>query len=615
MYLTRVQPGTTEDYTNTIDVVATWVISDGWVNAVDTTKILVARDYDLALVKTVSWNDTVFSRGDIITYVITVRNQWDIDANNIQVTDYIPTWFTLEDSAWSLNGSRATRTISSIPAGSSQTVNIQLRVGNNVTGSVINWAEISSDDGDDIDSTPDSNNNNDCHGGLGRDSVDPTSDDRTNADLDGNVWGNDRQTVEPGERAVFRIRVTNTGTDDLNNIVLTDDIAPNCAGSITLPNTFPNTWSNPVVAGSGNNSDAVLQPGEYVEYTCTRANTTENYTNIADVNADSVVTRNPVPEVSDPTQVLVELPYDLALTKKVKSNNGTDFASGDIVTYDIRVINQGAIDANNIVITDYIPSALELADDAWTLSGTNATRNVGMVRAGEAKTFSINLRVRDNAPDGAVINWAEISSDDGDDVDSTPDTNNNNDCHGGLGRNEVDPNSDDRTNGTGDANGNGRYIPAGLELADTNWTASGNNAVRTIASLSAGRSVTLGLNLRVSADATAGNTINWAEISSDNGDDVDSTPDTNNNNDCHGTAPSDRSAVDANADDRINGTGDANGNGRCDAGEITVTNQGTVDATNIVVTDYVPAGMTVAGEMSLLSLQDNLQLLPLQYLL
>ena len=29
--------------------------------------------------------------------------------------------------------------------------------------------------------------------------------------------------------------------------------------------------------------------------------------------------------------------------------------------------------------------------------------------------------------------------------------------------------------------------------------------------------------------------------------------------------------------------------------EITVTNQGTVDATNIVVTDYIPAGMTTIG--------------------
>ncbi len=734
--------GVTADYINTAAVVGTWVISGDVVNDTDPTTIVVARDFDLALVKTVVGNDTVFSRGDLITYAITVINQGDIDASGVVVTDYIPTGFTLEDSAWASEWNIASRNIGDIAAGTQRSVNIRLRVGDNVTWSVVNWAEISRDgatgNNTDVDSTPDSNNNNDCHGGLGRDEVDPNSDDRTDGtgdangngrcdagededdhdpaavvisnaqisidktdanvdDLDGIIGTNDRQTVASGERAVFKIRVTNTGTDDLNNIVLTDAIAPNCAGTVTLPSTFPNTWSNIVVGGSGNNANAVLEPGEYVEYTCTRANTTANYTNIATVNADSVVTGTAVPEVSDPTQVIVELPYDLALTKSVNSDNGINFASGDIVTYDITVINQGAVDANDVVITDYIPSALELADDSWTLSGSNATRNVGMIRAGEAKIFSINLRVRDNATNGTVINWAEISSDDGDDVDSTPDSNNDNDCHGGLGRDEVDPNSDDRTDGTGDANGNGTcdagededdhdpavitignpifdlalikevtgaatsftpgdiipfgitvvnqgtadatnvevtdYIPTDLELADSNWTLVGTNAVRTIANLPAGQSVTLGLNLRVKADATAGDTINWAEISSDEGDDVDSTPDSNNNNDCHGGLG--RDSVDPNSDDRLDGTGDANGNGTCDTGEdeddhdpavitivpgvfdlaltksvtgsstsfapgdtltydITVINQGTIDATNIVVTDYVPAGMTTA---------------------
>ena len=53
-----------------------------------------------------------------------------------------------------------------------------------------------------------------------------------------------------------------------------------------------------------------------------------------------------------------------------------------------------------------------------------------------------------NAANGTkIINWAEISKDDGDDIDSTPDQNINNDCHGGLPRTQVDPASDDRTNG------------------------------------------------------------------------------------------------------------------------------------------------------------------------
>jgi len=39
------------------------------------------------------------------------------------------------------------------------------------------------------------------------------------------------------------------------------------------------------VAGSGNHSNNVLEPGEYFEYTCEKGNTTANYTNIANISA------------------------------------------------------------------------------------------------------------------------------------------------------------------------------------------------------------------------------------------------------------------------------------------------------------------------------------------
>jgi len=58
--------------------------------------------------------------------------------------------------------------------------------------------------------------------------------DANSADIDGNI-GNDTQTVNVGNGAVFKIRVTNTGTEALKNIVLSDTLAPNCAGSVTLP--------------------------------------------------------------------------------------------------------------------------------------------------------------------------------------------------------------------------------------------------------------------------------------------------------------------------------------------------------------------------------------------
>jgi len=47
-------------------------------------------------------------------------------------------------------------------------------------------------------------------------------------DLDGNI-GNDTQTVYKGEKAVFKIRVTNNGDETLRDIKLTDPRASACA--------------------------------------------------------------------------------------------------------------------------------------------------------------------------------------------------------------------------------------------------------------------------------------------------------------------------------------------------------------------------------------------------
>jgi len=70
-------------------------------------------------------------------------------------------------------------------------------------------------------------------------------------DLD-EIVGNDKQTVLKGEKAVFKIRVTNSGNESLKDIKLTDFIAPECGGSVTLPSNYPSTWSNFSTGGNGN---------------------------------------------------------------------------------------------------------------------------------------------------------------------------------------------------------------------------------------------------------------------------------------------------------------------------------------------------------------------------
>ncbi len=180
------------------------------------------------------------------------------------------------------------------------------------------------------------------------------------------------------------------------------------------------------------------------------------------------------------------------------------------------------------------------------------------------------------------------------------------------------------------------YIPGGFTLNDPNWTADGTNAVRTLTSgnglpvggLIVGGCVTIPIDLVVNSTANPTNVLNVAEITAGTDsrgrtDDVDSTPDSNPSNDPGG-------AVGTASDNVLtgNGTGASLGtdpvtdeddhdpatvrivdlalikeivtSGPYSYGQnitfrITVENQGNETATNIMVSDYVPAGFAFSA--------------------
>jgi uncharacterized repeat protein (TIGR01451 family) len=202
----------------------------------------------------------------------------------------------------------------------------------------------------------DKTNNPLCIGGAtvpGTTSLNPSividKRDANSADIDGSI-GNDTQTVAVGNSAVFKIRVTNNGTEDLKNLVLSDSMAPNCAGSVTLPSSYPGTWSNFATAGSGNHTDNILQVGEYFEYTCDKGNTTGNYTNSATVNAQGNTSNIGVTS-TDTTPVLIPNVTNTtcANLSVSKSDNLVSYSctgTGNINSYSIQV-NGSQISTNS----------------------------------------------------------------------------------------------------------------------------------------------------------------------------------------------------------------------------------------------------------------------------
>ena len=112
------------------------------------------RIFDLALAKTTTVNTPV-QLGDIVPFTITVTNQGNVPAQNIEINDYIPAGFIREGNsngantfAWSGAGdpeTTSTTTITElIQPGASASVTIQLRViaAGNEAADYINRAEI-----------------------------------------------------------------------------------------------------------------------------------------------------------------------------------------------------------------------------------------------------------------------------------------------------------------------------------------------------------------------------------------------------------------------------------------------------------------------------------------
>ena len=700
--------------------------------------------YDLALTKVYTsddfgnTSDGVVEVGSDVTFTITVTNQGATDAASIEVTDYLPAGFTLNDSSWTSNpDGTATQVISSLAAGASTDLTIVM-TANGTSGDVLNIAEISADDGNDFDSTPDTDPANDNQPAADGDATDTVTDnspgpggaDEDDHDIAGvtvlaydlaltkaytsdNFANTADGVIQPGSDVTFTITVTNQGTIDAASFEVTDYLPAGFVLNDTAwtagPGGTATIVGGPLLAGASTDIDITLTagsvlPGTHVNWAEISADDGTDIDSDPDTDqgndnqpaapgdaTDDVTDNSAGPggddeDDHDPAAVTL-VNYDLALTKVYTSDTFGNTADGVVqngsdATFTITVTNQGTIDAATFEVTDYLPAGFVLNDTAWTANpdGT-ATFAGGPLAAGASVDIDITLTA-DTAVDGALVNWAEISADDGTDIDSDPDTDQGNDNQpaapgdatddvtdnsagpGGDDEDDHDPapitvssfdlaltkvyTSDDFGSTTDGLIENGSnvtftitvtnqgtqnaasfevtdYLPAGFVLNDTAWTAGpGGTATFAGGPLAAGASVDIDITLTAGL-VLPGSYVNWAEISSDDGTDIDSTPDADQGNDNQPAAPGDatddvvdNSAGPGGADEDDHDpasvsvgtfdlaltkvyTSDTYGdttdglvaNGFDVTFAITVTNQGTIDAATFEVTDFLPAGFVL----------------------
>ena len=186
------------------------------------------------------------------------------------------------------------------------------------------------------------------------------------------------QTVVSGGDANFTITITNTGGTTLTNLVVDD----------------PLSTCTPTVIGS-------LAAGAQTVVSCTTSGVTADFTNSVTVTADSPAG---VLTVSDTADVVV-LDSSILVTKSPATQ---DVVSGGTATFTISVTNDGETDLTNVVIDDPLASCA-----STTLAGLVVGESVDVVCTTPNVTASYTNTVTVTADDPLLT---EVTSTDSADV-------------------------------------------------------------------------------------------------------------------------------------------------------------------------------------------------------
>lgn len=219
----------------------------------------------------------------------------------------------------------------------------------------------------------------------------------------------DKTQVKPGEELTYTITVTNTGTKDAQNVVITDSIPKgttykqNSASDDISPVDGKLTWTVNVDHG---------QSVTKLFTVIVNKDVTGKIRNIASVQD---------PEKEDPTST-DPVETDTINLKVEKSANPDSIAPGGQINYTLTVTNTGSVDAEGVVLTDSIPRGTTFvsADDDIQPAGNVLTWNLGTVTPNTPVTKHFVVSV-DPQTRGTITNTAIVTSD-GEDIPSNETT-------------------------------------------------------------------------------------------------------------------------------------------------------------------------------------------------
>lgn len=361
---------------------------------------VVVQSADLSVTKTPSI--PFANEGDTVLWTVAVTNEGPFDAASVAVQDNLPaglTWLADVPSQGSYDHVAGLWTVGALAAHDAATLAMLTRVGAGTADTKI--ANVATSLGSDL---PDPNGSNDAW----------TAELRVRAaDLTLTKTVN-RPTTEVGQTITYTVTVSNAGPDSAISVAVTDSLPAGVTYSAHSVNhgaydPASGLWSIGTLADS---SSARLSLSATVNGG-TQGQTIRNIARVSDVEeADP----SPGAEADTATvNVTMILPIWLADLEIAKSVDVPAPREGDPVQFSVQVTNQGPDGTTGVEVTDLVPAGLQFVSAATTRgSYAPATGRwaIGPLAASETVTLALDATVAPGTAGHTIVNHAAITASD-----------------------------------------------------------------------------------------------------------------------------------------------------------------------------------------------------------
>ena len=298
---------------------------------------------------------------DVLTYTLTIQNSGNMAADNVVITDAVPAGTSfVAGSVTGATGTPPTLMLANpIPAGGTATVTFQVLVGNTIPtpNPVQNSATAA------FTFTMDPANPNGATGS----STSNVADTQINSAIVTATKTADPSFVDVNGNITYTVTLQNTGSVVANNVVLTDAIPAGTTfvpGSLTGATGTPPTLTlaTPLAAGGTSTVTYQVKVGNAVPNPNPLSNT---------VAAAFTYTVDPTqPNASSGTAVGGPADTQVNTAKLLVSKSADKPISyiGDTITYQIAVQNTGNVNADNVVLTDLLPTGVSYVANSLIVS-------------------------------------------------------------------------------------------------------------------------------------------------------------------------------------------------------------------------------------------------------